>query len=97
MIHMDGFIEEDRKRSTDVSTVESQRNDLVPEEFPEGPYAAERPGLPLGKSSPWRKDQRPNNRFSYENRALHADLKRDYPGADDEFVLSTETEEEEQS
>lgn len=33
------FVQEDRQEYTDVSTVESQRNDITLEEFPEGPTA----------------------------------------------------------
>lgn len=40
---------------TDVSTVQSQRNDLTAEEFPEGPYGASIESESLGKSAPWRK------------------------------------------
>ena len=78
-----GFIPEQRDVYTDLETVESQRNDLIPEEFPEGPYGTSLNTESLGKSSPWRKDQRPPNRFSYENHELHEGIKRDYPGADD--------------
>ncbi|OMF35929.1 hypothetical protein BK133_09560 [Paenibacillus sp. FSL H8-0548] len=80
---MDRFIQENRQPYTDVSTVESQRNDLIPEEFPEGPYGSDLMLESLGKSAPWRIDQRSSNRFSYENRALHVDLPRDYPGEDE--------------
>ena len=38
---MNGFEKEKRAESTDLSTVESQRNDLVAEEFPEGPYGSD--------------------------------------------------------
>ncbi|MCS7462744.1 hypothetical protein N0M98_21715 [Paenibacillus doosanensis] len=76
-----GFLEEDRHRYTDVKTVESQRNDLTAEEFPEGPYGATFHEATLGKSSPWREDQRPPNRFTYENRELHEGISRDYPGS----------------
>ncbi|MFC4777026.1 hypothetical protein ACFO9Q_09545 [Paenibacillus sp. GCM10023252] len=79
---MDGFIKEDRTVYTDVSTVESQRNDLTAEEFPEGPYGATLLTESLGKSSPWRMDQRPQNRFGYENRELHDGIEREYPGDD---------------
>ncbi|WP_171691873.1 hypothetical protein [Paenibacillus germinis] len=78
-----GFIPEYRDDFTDLETVESQRNDLIPEEFPEGPYGTSLNTESLGKSSPWRKDQRPPNPFSYENRELHEGIKRDYPGEDD--------------
>jgi hypothetical protein len=75
-----GFISEDRKESTDVATVESQRNDLTAEEFPEGPYGSSLLRESLGKSTPWREDQRPPNSFNYENRQLHEGLPRVYPG-----------------
>jgi hypothetical protein len=70
-----------REEYKDLSTVESQRNDLTAEEFPEGPYGSSLLTETLGKSSPWRKEQRPQNRFSYENRELHEGIPRQYPGA----------------
>ncbi|WP_159882639.1 hypothetical protein [Paenibacillus puerhi] len=77
----EGFVEEAPERKyTDFETVESARNDLTAEEFPEGPYGSDLLTESLGKSSPWRADQRSQNRFSYENRQLHAGLPRDYPG-----------------
>uniref|UniRef100_A0A4Y8Q1Z8 Cytosolic protein n=1 Tax=Paenibacillus athensensis TaxID=1967502 RepID=A0A4Y8Q1Z8_9BACL len=71
---------ENRDEATDLATVESQRNDLVAEEFPDGPYGTPLPVESLGKSTPWREDQRPPNRFSYENRELHEGLQRNFPG-----------------
>lgn len=81
---MDRFIDENRQPYTDVSTVESQRNDLIPEEFPEGPYGTDLAMESYGKSTPWRIDQRSSNPFAYENRTLHAGIKRDYPGEDED-------------
>jgi hypothetical protein len=77
---MGKFKEEERKPYTDLATVESQRNDLTAEEFPEGPYGSSIVNETLGKSTPWRVDQRPPNSFTYENRELHEDLDREYPG-----------------
>ncbi len=77
----DGFMEERRSDYTDVASVESQRNDLIAEEFPEGPYGSPLRSDYLGKSTPWREDQRPPNRFAYENRALHEGLPRNDPPA----------------
>ncbi|QGQ95060.1 hypothetical protein EHS13_09280 [Paenibacillus psychroresistens] len=74
------FKKENRDSYTDLSTVESGRNDLTAEEFPEGPYGSTSNHQALGKSTPWRQDQRPPNRFTYENRELHEGLDRDYPG-----------------
>jgi hypothetical protein len=76
----EGFIDENRDEFTDLATVESQRNDLIAEEFPEGPYGSSIITESLGKSTPWRRDQRPPNRFSYENREFHAGMPREYPG-----------------
>lgn len=73
---MYGFMDEDRREYTDVSTVESQRNDLIAEEFPEGAYGMSLITESLGKSTPWREDQRPPNRFTYENRELHEGMPR---------------------
>jgi len=78
-----GFSEEDPHQYTDLETVESQRNDLTAEEFPEGPYGSSFQSAFNGKSSPWREDQRPQNRFAYENRELHEGMTRGYPGEDD--------------
>ncbi|WP_233531308.1 hypothetical protein [Paenibacillus alkalitolerans] len=73
------FLEEDRREYTDVASVESQRNDLTAEEFPEGPYGSSLPVESLGKSTPWREDQRSPNTYSYENRELHEGMPRQFP------------------
>jgi len=76
----DGFMDEKRSEYTDLATVESQRNDLVAEEFSDGPYGSPTNAEMLGKSTPWRVDQRPPNRFDYESRQTHAGTERQYPG-----------------
>ncbi|MBD3920081.1 hypothetical protein H8B09_15055 [Paenibacillus sp. PR3] len=65
---------------TDFATVESYRNELTSEEFPDGPYGADLESESLGKSKPWRLEQRAINPFGYENRSLHAGMERGYPG-----------------
>ncbi|WP_409344862.1 hypothetical protein [Paenibacillus sp. MBLB4367] len=77
------FLKEDKQPTADLATVESQRNDLVPEEFPEGPYGSELVSESLGKSTPWRDTQRPLSAFTYENRDFHAGLPRVHPGDHD--------------
>ncbi|MEX2460079.1 MAG: hypothetical protein WD469_02050 [Paenibacillaceae bacterium] len=74
------FKKENRQPDVDLATVESRRNDLTAEEFPEGPYGSTITNETLGKSTPWRQDQRPPTPFSYENRELHEGIDRDYPG-----------------
>lgn len=81
---MDRYESEEHDRYyKDVSTVESQRNDLSFEEFPEGPYGSSLISESLAKSSPWRMNQKSSERFGYENRSLHSGIGRDYPGEDD--------------
>lgn len=78
-------------RGTDLSTVESQRNDLAVEEFPEGAEGNALKSESLGKSTPWRPEQRSTGRFDYENHELHKGLQREYPGEDvfDERIPDT--------
>jgi hypothetical protein len=47
------------------------RQDILPEEFPEGPYGmAEYNDQPVGKSTPWQPGQRVVSRFRDENPAF---------------------------
>jgi hypothetical protein len=83
MIAVDDRFDRERRRPyQDLSTVESQRNDLTAEEFPEGPYGSSLLSESLGKSSPWRIDQRSPNSYSFENKELHGGMDREYPGED---------------
>lgn len=68
--------------NNDVSTVQSQHNDLVPEEFPEGPYGSSMEVESIGKSSPWREGQHSPRPFGYENKELHEEEGRLFPGED---------------
>ena len=68
---------------SDFSNVETQRNFLTAEEYPEGPF-----GSPIGeneavenKSTPWKEDQQYYSNFAYEARNFHEDLPRQLPGA----------------
>lgn len=66
---------------TDVSTVESQRNDIFPEEYPEGPFGATTNEDVLGKETPYTASQHAAPRFTYENREFHAGIERQDPDA----------------
>jgi hypothetical protein len=93
---MFGFKSEKKQPKIDLATVESRRNDLAAEEFPEGPYGASLSSESLGKSSPWREDQRGPDPYGYENKELHAGMERDYPGdrdAPDDVLRSDVTSE----
>lgn len=72
-----------RRRNTpynDVKTVESMRNEVIPEEFAEGPYGAATNEDVLGKESPWRASQHAAPQFTYEMRELHEGIPRQIPG-----------------
>jgi hypothetical protein len=64
---------------SELSTVESQRNELIPEEFPEGAYGMSLPTETIGKSGPWREDQRRTSAYGFENKDLHEGMPRQYP------------------
>ncbi|MDR9852640.1 hypothetical protein RJP21_03360 [Paenibacillus sp. VCA1] len=67
---------------SDFSNVESQRNDLIAEEFPEGPYGSSLEAESIGKSAPWGKGQNGPRPYGYENLQLHEGSGRDYPAED---------------
>lgn len=97
----DTFMErKDGRVYTDFSNVRSMRNELVPEEYPEGSF-----GSPInedepveGKSTPWEKGQRRQSAYVYSYKALHDDLPRQTPGAhplhDEEGEVKPEDEEQ---
>ncbi|MFC0187681.1 hypothetical protein ACFFJY_05235 [Fictibacillus aquaticus] len=72
--------DQDENKYSDFSNVETARRFVLPEDFPEGPY-----GSPivrkLGKSTPWKEDQRYYSAFNYENKSLHEGIERKFPGA----------------
>lgn len=68
---------------SELKTVESQRNTIYFEEFPEGPYGAATNEQFLGKATGWEDSQHSTNvRFDYENHELHLGMERGYPGSD---------------
>ncbi|MFA8437412.1 hypothetical protein [Pueribacillus sp. YX66] len=81
----------ERNKYSDFVPVEKMHNEIIPEDFPEGPY-----GSPinrrLGKSTPFGPDQHAKSNFAYENKNLHEGLPRQYPVShpphDDEEVDS---------
>lgn len=83
---------------TDTATVESQRNDIIPEEYPEGPFGAATNEDVLGKETPYTASQHAAPRFTYEDREFHAGLKRRdafaHPTHDDPNRREEVTEEE---
>lgn len=79
------MVEKDKEeiRYTDFSNVETMKDFLTSEEFPEGPT-----GAPTGEDTPvenkstsWKQGQRYYTPFNYEFKSLHQDLPRQFPGA----------------
>jgi hypothetical protein len=71
------------KEYSDFSNVESQRNFMNSEEFPEGPFGSSfNKNKPVeNKHTPWKEGQQYTSSFTYENRNLHEDLPRQFPGS----------------
>lgn len=69
-----------KKNYRELKTVESYKNEMIPEEFPEGPYGASTSQKP-GKSSSWESTQHASPRFTYEMREFHEGKKRKFPGS----------------
>lgn len=72
-----------KDKYSDFASAVKQRTFLTAEEYPEGPY-----GSPINadervenKSTPWQKGQQYYSNFTYENRNLHENIPRQYPGA----------------
>ncbi|WP_100013238.1 hypothetical protein [Lentibacillus sediminis] len=71
------------KSFSNFSNVRSLNEELVPEEFPEGPLGStidkEKPTE--GKSGPWLEGQHRGSAFVYPDKEQHDDLPRKTPGA----------------
>ncbi len=73
----------DEKKFSNFSNVKDVRNNLVPEEFPEGPFGSSISDEESvsSKSTPWEKGQRRQSAFVYPDKEQHEDLPRQTPGA----------------
>ncbi|UCZ52549.1 hypothetical protein LGQ02_17285 [Bacillus shivajii] len=69
-----------KNRYSDFTAVEKDRNEIIPEQTPEGSY-----GSPIDasfkKTTPWQEGQRSASAFIYENKELHQGLERKDPGS----------------
>lgn len=72
-----------KKEYRDFSNVKNVHEDLIPEEFPEGPFGSsindEEP--PYSKSTPWTEGQRRQSAFVFPDKQQHDDLPRQTPGS----------------
>ncbi|RYG74491.1 hypothetical protein EU245_02505 [Lentibacillus lipolyticus] len=73
----------DKVNYSDFSNVQNQRNNLIPEEFPEGPFGSEinDDEIEGSKSTPWQEGQSRESAFVYPDKDQHDDLPRQTPGA----------------
>ncbi|WP_163971562.1 hypothetical protein [Oceanobacillus halotolerans] len=73
----------DEKRFSDFSNVNNVRNNLIPEEFPEGSFGSSinKDEPVYGKSTPWGKGQQRQSAFVFPYKELHEDLPRQVPGS----------------
>ncbi|WP_404453928.1 hypothetical protein LG329_04575 [Virgibacillus necropolis] len=72
-----------KRNYSEVDNLKRQRNELIPEEFPEGPI-----GSPINddepiesKSTPWEEGQRRQSAFVFPDKEQHDDLPRQAPGS----------------
>jgi hypothetical protein len=63
----------DKRKYADVQAVNSQKSELLPEEFPEGPYGSP---MNFSLSHDWKPGQHAISAFSYENRGFHEGIER---------------------
>lgn len=75
VVEENNIIERDRAFS-DLATVESQKDDLLPEEFPEGPYGSPINSTVLGKKGAFLESQRSTSAFTYEYKDFHEGISR---------------------
>ncbi|MFD2045154.1 hypothetical protein ACFSTA_15830 [Ornithinibacillus salinisoli] len=73
----------DDKKFSDFSNVNNQRNNLIPEEFPEGAFgsAINKKEPVSGKSTPWGDEQQRTSAFVFPYKELHEDLPRQAAGS----------------
>lgn len=71
------------KRFSDVSNASNMDDMLIPEEFPEGSYGAEKNQHTKveSKSTEWKDGQQRTSAYVYADRDQHDDLPRRTPGA----------------
>ncbi|GAB4072788.1 hypothetical protein GCM10028778_05010 [Barrientosiimonas marina] len=72
----------DKKQYSNFKNVEDQQ-ELIPEEFPEGPFGSEfNDHVSKGsKSTPWKEGQKRKSAFIYPDKEQHDDLPRQAPGS----------------
>lgn len=67
-----------------ISTDEKRKNELIPEEFPEGPFGSTfNQHEPVSsKSTEWKPGQKRMSPYDYPDEEKHEDVPRQWPAAD---------------
>ena len=83
------------KKYSDFTNVVKQRNQLIPEEFPEGAYGSEmnQDEKVTSKSEPWTERQYRDSAYVFPDRERHAGLPRQADGAHPTHDTKEELEE----
>lgn len=76
-------MDEKKRNIHHLSEVEQHDSELIPEEFPEGPFGSSinRHEKVTGKSTPWKEGQRRASAYIYPDKDQHDDLPRRLPGS----------------
>ncbi|MFB4474332.1 hypothetical protein [Virgibacillus sp. SK37] len=71
------------KKFSNFSNVEKMKNELIPEEFPEGSFgsAINKEETVSSKSTEWNEGQKRMSAYVYPDEDQHDDLPRQFPGA----------------
>lgn len=74
---------EEKKRFEDMESYKRMKDQLIPEEFPEGPYGSSfQNDAPVErKSTPWEEGQYRESAYVYPDKSQHDDLPRQIDGA----------------
>ncbi|WP_010647342.1 hypothetical protein [Oceanobacillus massiliensis] len=76
-------MKDDNKEFSDFSNVDRQKNQLIPEEFPEGSYGSSihKKEKVTGKDSPWLEGQYRDSAYVFPDKNQHDGLPRQAEGA----------------
>lgn len=71
------------KKYSNFSNVEKMKNELIPEEFPEGAFGSSinQDEKVSSKSTKWNQGQKRTSAYVYPDEDQHDDLPRQFPGA----------------
>ena len=74
---------EEKRKYYDMISSRRKKNQLIPEEFPEGAYgSAINEAVPVeGKSTPWEEGQYRESAYVFPHKSQHDDLPRQADGA----------------